>query len=425
VPAWHSVKPNLQATLEQGGRSSGSGASRQRLRQVLVVFQVGAAVMLVAGAGLLMKSFWHLRQVDPGFQPAHILSVELSLPPAKYAENGQINNFFNQLIERISNLPGVTAASIAYDHPLQANWIDAFSIAGRPEPESGESYSANFNAVSWEYFRTVGIAIVSGRPFTAQDDEDHPGVVIVNEVFARRYFPHEQALGQRLKLGPPGRIWKNQRLTSFEIVGIAHNVKSTGLSAAAEPAYYVPATQAPLQDMAILVHTVGDPVALVPSLRSAVWSLDPNQPITSITTMEKVVAENLAQPRLSMLLMGLFGALALLLSAVGIYGLLSYAVAQRTQEIGIRMALGAQVSDVVKLVVRQGMMLALIGEGLGLAGALALTQLLRSQLFGVTPTDARTFILAAGLLTGVALLACYIPARRATKVDPLAALRYE
>jgi putative ABC transport system permease protein len=424
VPAWHASKPDLHTTLEQSGRSSGPGAGRQRFRQLLVVFQVSMAVMLVIGAGLLMKSFWRLRQVDPGFKPDHVLSLGLTLPPSRH-KGPQINAFYNQLIERISSLPGVQDAAIAYDHPLQANWVDSFSIEGRPEPKAGESPSANFNPVSWDYFRTVGTQIIGGRQFTPQDDQDHPGVVIVNEAFVRRFFPHEKVIGQRIRPGPSSRIWENQRLTSFEIVGICRDVKSAGLSAESEPTYHVPATQAPLQDMTILVRTQNDPTAIVPAIRKAVWSIDPNQPIADIKTMEKIVADSIAQPRLSMLLMGLFGALALILAAVGIYGLLSYAVTQRTQELGIRMALGARAPDVLTLVLKQGMTLALIGEAIGLVGAFALTRLIRTLLFGVTPTDATTFLAVAGVLTAVALLACYFPARRATRVDPLVALRYE
>ncbi len=425
VPAWQASKSDLQSTLEQGGRNAGPNSSRQRFRQTLVVLQVGMAVMLVVGAGLLVKSFWRLRQVDPGFRPEHLLSASLTLPQSKYGEPSKVNNFYNQLIDSVANLPGVEAAAIAYDQPLQSNWVDAFSIEGRPQNQVGASSSANFIPVSWDYFRTVGAEIVNGRTFTPVDDQDHPGVVIVNEAFARHYFPHEQALGQRLQLSAPARLWSDQRLTSFEIVGVAGDVKSAGLKAASEPAYYVPATQAPLQDMTFLVRTHGDPAALAPALRNAVWAIDPNQPISDINTLEKIVADNIAQPRLNMLLMGLLGALALVLATVGIYALLSYAVTQRTQEIGIRLALGAQVADVLKLILKQGMILVVIGEVLGLAGAFALTRLLRGLLFGVTPTDATTFAAVSAVLITVALLACYIPARRATKVDPLVALRYE
>jgi putative ABC transport system permease protein len=424
IPAWHAAKPNLQSALEQGGRTSGAGSAHQRFRQSLIIVQVGIAVVLVVGAGLLIKSFWRLTQVDPGFKPEKVLSLSLTLPAAKYPDAAQVNNFYNQLVERISVLPGVEGASIAYDQPLQSNWVDGFSIEGRPTT-TGEKLSANFNPVSWDYFRTVGTEILSGRQFTHHDDQDHPGVVIVNEAFARRYFPHEKPIGQRLKLNPPARIWRNERFTSFEIVGITRNVKSAGLNAEPEPTYYVPSTQAPLQDMTILVRTQSDPTAIVPALRSAVLAIDPNQPVSNINTLEKLMADSIAQPRLNMLLMGLFGALALILAAVGIYGLLSYAVTQRTQEIGIRMALGAKMADVLKLVMKQVIVLALIGEVIGIAGALALTRVMRGMLFGVTPTDATTFVVVSAVLLGVALLACYFPARRATQVDPLVALRYE
>jgi len=364
-----------------------------------------------------------LHQVDPGFNPDHVISFSLTLPQSKYSDNARVNGFYNQLIERLTVLPGVQAASIGYDHPLQTNWVDAFSIQGRPADQ--EKASANFNAVGWNYFHTVGADIIKGRNFTAQDDQEHPGVTIINEAFARRYFPNENPLGRKLELSAPARIWKGQRLTSFEIIGIARNLKSAGVKAETEPSYYVPTTQAPLADMLVLVRTQGDPVAVVPALRNTVWAIDPNQPIADIKTMNQILSDSIGQPRLNMLLMGVFGALALILAAVGIYGLLSYAVTQRTQELGIRMALGAQVKDVLKLVLKQGMTLALIGEGIGLVAAFVFTRLLRGLLFGVTPTNATIFIAVFQLLTVVALIACYFPARRATKVDPLVALRYE
>ncbi len=425
VPAWQASKPDLQSTLEQGGRGAGPNAGRQRFRQALVVLQVGMAVMLVAGAGLLVQSFWHLRRVDPGFRAENVLSSTIALPQSRYAEPAQINNFYNQLLESVAHLPGVQAAAIAYDHPLQSNWIDAFSIEGQTSDQAIASASANFIPVSWDYFSTVGAHLASGRYFNAQDDQDHPGVAIVNEAFVRHYFPDGQALGRKLQLSAPARIWQNKRFTSLEIVGVAHDVKAAGLNAPSDPAYYVPAPQTPLQGMTLLVRTQGDPTALVPALRNAVLAIDPQQPIAAISTLEELVGQRIAQPRLNMLLMGLFGSLALLLAAVGIYGLLSYAVMQRTQEIGIRMALGAQVGDVLKLILKQGILLATLGVAIGLFGAFALTRLLRGLLFGVTPTDPTTFVAVSGVLIAVALFACYIPARRATKVDPLVALRYE
>ena len=425
IPAWHASKPDLHTAMEQSGRTLSPGASRLRFRQVLVVFQVSIAVMLVIGAGLLIKSFWILQRVDPGFRAEGILVAELTLPNSRYADPVQINNFHDQVLERISTLPGVKSATMAYDHPLQSNWVDSFQIEGRVVSPDSPSMSANFIPVGPGYFDTVGVQLTAGREFTSQDDQDHPGVAIVNESFVKHYFPNENPLGQRLRPPSPVRLWNNQRFALFEIVGVVRDVKLAGLTAPSEPAYYLPASQAPLQDMTLLVRTTTDPLSLVGAVRDAVLSLDPNQPISNVSTLEKVVDDSIAQRRLNMLLMGLFGGLALLLSAVGIYGLLSHAVTQRTQEMGIRMALGAQVSDVLKLVLRQGMMLALAGEAIGLAGAFALTRLIRGLLFGVTPNDAMTFVVVAGVLATVALLACYLPARRATKVDPLVALRYE
>jgi putative ABC transport system permease protein len=425
VPAWQASKPHLQKTLEQGSRTAGADPARQRLRRLLVVFQVSMTVMLVIGAGLLIKTFWRLRQVDPGFRPERVLSLTVSLPTSKYSEPFQINNFYSKLLARLESVPGVSSAGIAYDHPLQGNWIDGFTIEGQVESEATRRYSANFNPVSPDYFRTIGNEIVKGRQFTERDDQDHPGVAVVNESFARRYFPDEDAIGRRLKPSPPARIWDNQRLTSFEIVGIARDVKSAGLSAQAEPTYYLPASQAPLQDMTILVRSQSDPTSLVPSLRRAVLSVDPNQPIANISTMENIVADNIAQPKVNMILMGLFSVLALILAAVGIYGLLSYSVTQRRQEIGIRMALGAQLSDVLKLILSSGMALVLVGELIGFVGALALSRLMSGLLFGVTPTDTATYLSVFAVLTVIGLLACYLPARRATRVDPLEALRTE
>jgi putative ABC transport system permease protein len=426
VPAWAASKPDLHSTLEQSGRTSGPGSGRLRFRQLLVVFQVSMAVMLVIGAGLLIKSFWLLRRVDPGFQPQRMLSLELILPDSKYAKPEEINQFFDRLSEAISNLPGVQATAIAYDHPLQANWIDSFEIEGRVPSAETSSLSANFEPVGPDYFATVGTPIISGRSLTPQDDKDHPGVAVVNETFVRQYFAGENPIGRRIKPSPPARIWRNERFTSsFEIVGVVRDVKSAGLQAAAEPTYYLSAMQAPLSDMTVLVRTTIEPAAIVPALRQAVLTIDPNQPISNINTMENIVSDSIAQPRLNMFLMGLFGALALILATVGIYGLLSYAVTQRTHEMGIRMALGAQVADVLKLVLRQGMTLALIGEAIGLLAAFALTRVMQRLLFGVTPTDVTIFMAVVGLLTTTALLACYLPARRAAKVDPLVALRYE
>lgn len=427
MPALHASNPNLHATLEQSGRRSGPSAQSRWLlvRKFLVGFQISLAVILVVSAGLLIKSFWMMKQVDPGFRAERVLSLSLTLPRSKYSDPQKINHFFNQLNEGISNLPGVESAAIAYDHPLQANWVDSFEIEGQVTRPGERSLSANFNPIGPDYFQTLGTQLISGRPFTPLDDQDHPGVAIVNEAFVKHYFPNEIPLGRRIRPAPPARIWRNERLTSFEIVGIVRDVKSAGLQAASAPTYYLPATQAPLEDMVILVRTSSEPTAMFPALQRSVWAIDPNQPISEVSTMEQIVSESVAKPRFNMFLMGLFGGLALILAVVGIYGLLSYVVTQRTHELGIRMALGADRKEILKLVLRQGVTLAVVGEAIGLICAFTLARLIKGLLFGVGPADASTFVgVAAGVII-VALLACYIPARRATKVDPLVALRYE
>jgi putative ABC transport system permease protein len=425
IPAWQASKPDLHTALEQAGRTSGPGSYRLRFRQSLVVFQVSIAVMLVIGAGLLIKSFWLLQRVDPGFRPERVLSVGILLPFTKYDQPEKINQFFGQLITDIGSVPGVESAAIAYDHPLQSNWAESFEIEGRVTPSGSRSPQANFNPVSPDYFRTVGMPLISGRYFTADDTRERAAVAIVNETFVRSYLRDEKVLGRRIQVNQPPRIWKDQNYNWFEIVGVVRDAKSAGLKAAPEPTYYLPTAQAPLQDMMLLVRTAIEPTAIVSSVQRSVWAIDPNQPISDVSTMEQIVSDSVAQPRFNMFLMGMFGVLALLLAVVGIYGLMSYAVTQRRQELGIRMALGAETRDVLKLVLKQGMTLALIGEVLGLAGAFALTRVMRGLLFGVAPIDASTFAIVIAASTLVALLGCYLPARRATKVDPLVALRYE
>ena len=425
IPAWHASEPDLHNALEQAGRSSGPGSYRLLFRKSLVVFQVSIAVMLVIGAGLLIRSFWLLQQVDPGFQPERVLSVGITLPFTKYAEPQRINQFFSALQNDIVSVPAVKSAAIAYDHPLQTNWTESFEIEGQVIPSDQRAPVANFNPISPDYFKTVGTQLVSGRHFNADDNHDHPGVAIVNEAFVRKYLPDGNVIGRRIKTNQAPRIWRDDRYAWFQIVGVVRDVKNSGLKEAGEPTYYLPAAQAPLQDMMLLVRTSSEPTAIISSVQRAVWTIDPNQAISDVKTMEQVISDSVAQPRFNMFLMVMFGVLALLLAVVGIYGLLSYAVTQRKQELGIRMALGANRVDVLKLVLRQGMTLALLGEAVGLLGALALTRVMRGLLFGIGPFDAGTFVTVAIATTLVALAACYIPARRATKVDPLVALRYE
>ena len=425
IPAWQASKPDLHTTLEQGGRTSGPGSHRLRFRQSLVVFQVSIAVILVIGAALLIKSFWLLRRVDPGFRPERVLSVDVTLPFGKYAKPEKVNQFFGQLTNDITNLPGVEATAIAYDHPLRSNWTESFEIEGIPVGPQDRAPTSNFNPVSPDYFRTLGMQLIRGRYFSSDDDKDHPGVAIVNETFVRKYLRDGSVLGRRIKTNQPPRIWGDDRRGWVEIVGVVRDVKSAGLKAAEEPTYYLPASQAPLQDMMLLVRTASDPTAIISAVQRVVWAIDPNQPISNVNTLEQIVSDDVAKPRFNMLLMGLFGVLALLLAVVGIYGLLSYAVTQRKQELGIRMALGADRTAVLKLVLQQGMKLALMGQVIGIIGAFALTRAMRGLLFEVSPADVSMFVTVLIASTIVAFIACYVPARRATKVDPLVALRYE
>jgi putative ABC transport system permease protein len=425
VPALQASRADLREALKEAGRNTSAGPSRQRFRRMLVVAQVATAVVLVVGAALLVKSFWRLRQVDPGFDPERVAVLSLSLPQSKYAEWQKISGFYSQLIERVKGLPGVRSATIAYDNPLTSNWLDSFTIEGRPDPEPGQAPVECFRPVGHEYFRTAGIELLKGRHFEEQDDPAHPGAAIINEAFARKYFSGEDPLGKRLLTQTPARMSNGPMPTAFEIVGVVRDTKFKGLSAESSPAFYVPAAQFPLSNMVVMARVEGDPAAYAQSLRAAVWSLDRDQPINAITTLDAIVAEDIAQPRFNMLLMGLFGGLALLLAAVGVYGLLSYAVAQRTREIGVRIALGAQARDIFRLTVRQGVAPALAGVLVGLAAAFALTRLLSSLLYEMSANDPTVYAFVAALLTAVALLACYLPARRATKVDPMVALRYE
>ncbi|HKF53928.1 MAG TPA: ABC transporter permease, partial [Blastocatellia bacterium] len=367
--------------------------------------------------------FWLLRRVDPGFNPNRVLTLNLSLPASQYREWRQITGFYNRLLDRIRELPGVQSAAIAYDHPLQSSWIDSFSIEGRPAPEPDEVPSADFHPVSPEYFSTVGVELTRGRAFTNHDDPGHPGAVIISEALARRYFADDDPLGRRLRILTPSRFWNNAMPVTFEVVGIVRDVKSAGLNKEAAPAFYIPAQQMPSQDMNVLVRTTGDPAGLIGAVRSAVWQIDSNQPIAGIATMDRIVSDSIAQPRLAMVLMVLFGLVAVTLATVGIYGLLSYTVRQRTHEIGVRMALGSRPHDVVRLVVADGLGLTLAGIAVGIAASLGLTRFLSSLLFGVAATDPPIFIGVVMMLLLISALASYLPARRAAHVDPMVALR--
>jgi len=422
VPALQASKPNLNETMKDAGRGSTEGGRRKLIRSTLVVLEVASALMLLVGAGLMIKSFWRLQQVDPGFNPNNALTVSVSLPKTKYPEETQQVAFFQQMIERARTLPGVQAAGAGHVIPLSGNdFVLSFEIDGRPPLPPELTQSTNYYSVSADYFKAMGIPLRRGRLFTERDTKDSPRVALINETMAKRIFPDEDPVGKRITFDNR----QKQNPEWFEIVGIVGDVKQYGLDQVTTMQTYEPYTQQTFSYMTLVVRTAGDPTNLSAAIRSEILKLDKEQPATNIKTLNEFFSTSIAQQRFSVVLLAVFAAVALVLAAVGIYGVLSYAVTQRTHEIGIRMALGAGRRDVLRLVVGQGMLLTAIGVVGGLVAAFALTRLMASLLFGVTATDAVTFGSVASVLLVVALLACYIPARRATKVDPLTALRYE
>lgn len=421
VPARRAGRADVHGALQEGGRANVRGG-RDLFRRVLVTAEVAVAVLLVIGATLLIKSYWNLQRVDPGFDPSRTLSFSVALPDATYREAHQIVGFQDRVIERVGGIAGVRSVAFTYDHPLAATWGDVFRIDGRPEPEPGRAPGAWLRPVSPGYFRTAGIELLRGRVLLDTDDLDHPGAVVVNEAFVRQHFPDEDPLGRRLRLQSH---WRFQTPELFEIVGIVRDVRFLGPDQEPAPAYYRPFKQFPDSSMAVLVRTETDPLSYASVVREAVWAIDPDLPIGGIMSMEQHYEAAIAQPRFNMLLLGLFGGLALVLASIGLYGLLSHHVAQRTQEIGLRMALGAKVTDVVRMVVGEGLWLTGTGVVLGLVGALAMTRVLASLLFGVSPIDVSTFAVVTAGLAAIAALASYLPARRAATVDPMVALRAE
>ncbi len=416
LPALNVSRPDLNNSLKEG-KGSVDGARGGRLRGALVIAEMALALMLLIGGGLLMKSFLLLQSVDPGFNPDRVLTLNLFLNRTQYPESPQLRNFYAQVLDRLKTTPGAQSVAAISTLPLSGNNTDtSFLIEGQPPPPPNQAPVAWFSSVSPDYFRTMELRMVKGRVFTDRDDENAPLVVVISETMARRYWPNQEPLGKRIGRGPDR--WR-------EIVGVVKDVKHFGLDSDTPPSMYFPLRQVPARGMTLLVRTAGPPSSITPALRTGIWSIDRNLAIAQVSTMNELVASSITQQRFILVLLGCFAVLALVLAAVGIYGVMSYAVTQRTHEIGIRMALGARSTNVLGLVLKGGMMLAVIGAAIGVAGAFALTRLMSTLLFGVTPTDTATFIgLPVGLLA-VALLACYLPARRATKVDPLTALRYE
>lgn len=422
APALQAARFNQTETLKEGGRDSATGSSGKRIRGLLVMSEVAVSLVLLIGAGLLINSFLRLRNVDPGFSADNLLTMKFVLPEPKYADFERRTAFYSDLVQRVEGLAGVKSAAVTTNLPLyrQGNSI-SFSIEGRPAPPPGQEQIVVTRIVSPGYFATMSIPFLSGRPFTDQDTPTTPRVVVISETMARRYWPGEDPVGKRIGAG---RIQRPEDW--IQIVGVVKDVRQFELTAEPRPQMYLSYRQAGFfAPRDLVVKTDVDPASLAATVRKTVWEIDKDQPVSNIKTMEEILLDSIARQRFSMLLLAIFAAVALILAAVGIYGVMSYSVAQRTHEIGIRMALGAQTGAVLKLAVSYGLKLVIAGIVIGLIAAFALTRVMSTLLFGVTATDPATFTLISLLLIGVAALASYIPARRATKVDPIIALRYE
>jgi putative ABC transport system permease protein len=416
VPALQSAKTDVNEVLKSGGKGSTQG--KGHLRRFLVVAEVALSLMLFVGAGLLIKSFWQLTRVNPGFNSDHLLTLHVSLPELKYSDDKQVIQFYKELPERLSSLPGVQSVSAVNRLPISGGDPHGdLAIDGRPFGP-GEAPGISFRRILPNYFRTMGIPLLQGREFDDRDTGGTPDVVIINQALARRYWPLNDAVGKRIRIGPEGEPW-------MTIVGVIGNVNHVGLDSEPDFASYEPHGKRPWSEMTVVVRTTVEPANLAVPVQTALRAAEKDLLIEDVMTMTRRMQNSIAPQRLNLVLLASFAFIALLLAAVGIYGVMAESVTQRTQEIGIRMALGAQVKDVLALVLRNGMKLALIGVAIGLVGALWLTKLMSKLLFGVSPTDAATFAVVAVILLAVAFVACYIPARRASKVDPLVALRYE
>jgi putative ABC transport system permease protein len=422
APAFHSSKTELVDTLKEGGRGTSEGARRNRVRNVLMVTELAIAVVLLVFAGLLIQSLWRLQKVNSGLQPENVLTFNVVLPEIKYKTDNQAQ-FFIDLKQRLQTTPGVVSSSFVFPLPLSEElFVISFEIEGRPMAPTDHP-AADFFTTGVGYFKTIGIPMIKGRDFDDRDKHGSTPVVIVTEKFAHDYFPNEEAVGKRIR--PGIGTFDNEQTPWREIVGVVGDVRNRNLDTAPPAAYYVPQTQVPFTQLVGVIKTSNEPHSLISAVTKEVGAMDQDVPVFAVKTMQEYLSTSVAGPRFSTTLLSIFAAVALVLTVVGLYGVMSYSVAQRTNEIGIRLALGAQSRDVLLMIVRQGGTLILVGLVIGLGGAYAVTRLITSWLFGVTAKDPFTFAAVAVLLAIVALLACYIPALRATKVDPMEALRCE
>jgi putative ABC transport system permease protein len=425
VPALRTSRQDLRETLNEGTRGSTAGPGQHRLRGALVAMEIALAVLLLVGSGLLLRSFSRLQEVPPGFQPDHLLVADLPLSQSVYAQPAQRYEFFDRLVERAKTLPGVRSAAAASFLPVSGGGSFLhFNIKGRPPKTPNDFIAAGYRAITPGYFETLGVPLLQGRLITASDHERAPAVVVINATMLKTYFPHENPIGQTMQLGAT----PEQDVPWMEVVGVVGDVRP-GLGLEPQVEMYLPYRQAdlvlPVFQLSIVLRTASDPHLQASALRNALAEIDPDQPLVKVRTMEENMAASVAQPRFRAWLIGIFAGIALLLAAVGVYGVMSYTVNQRTNEIGVRITLGAQPQEVYRLIVGEGLRFALLGVGVGLAASLALTRLLQSFLFGVSAYDPMTFAGVAMLLIFVALAASFVPARRATRVDPMVALRYE
>jgi putative ABC transport system permease protein len=418
APAWLAARADVNEALKQGSRGSTEGGARGRLRSALVVIEVTLALMLLGGAGLLARSFMQLAHVDPGFIPENATLLQLSLPQKKYALPEQQTAFANALLERVKNLPGVQSAGLTHSMPLVSDYVLGFNIEGRPAIDPSDLPNTNYYAVTPDYFRAMGIRLVRGRIFSAQDDAKAPRVAIINETLARQHFPNEDPIGKRINITNGPDTWR-------EIVGIVGDIKQYGVDKATSNQSYEPFAQVPFSSLNVVIRTSGPPAALLGAIRPTVYAVDKDQPIGTIRPLEEIMADSIARQRFAMTLLTVFSLVALIIAAVGIYGVMAYSVVQRTGEFGIRMALGAQQRDVLRLVLVQGGKLVGLGLIIGLAATLAASRAMGSMLFNTSAQDPLTLGTITLVLGAVALLACLLPASRATKVNPIEALRAE
>ena len=421
APAIQIARSNLVDALKEGSLGMTAGSGRYHLRSSLVVVEMALALVLLVSSGLLIRSLVRLQNVNPGFDPHNVLAADLDLPDQKYT-NAKQDQFARELMPKLATLPGAESVAGVFPLPMTGSEMrTSVKIEGHPVAESDEAHSTLFS-VTPGYFRTMKIALLQGRDFTAQDGPDTTPVVIVNESLARQFFPGENPIGKHIR---PGISVDEKPSRMREIVGVVADVKFKNLTSEWTPTSYLPQAQIPIGRLTVIIRTAGDPSTLARPLAETVHSIDPDMPAYNVKTVEEYLDGTIAIPRFNTMLLGAFAGLALVLTAIGLYGVISYSVAQRTHEIGIRMALGGQPRDVLRLVVGQGFRLALLGVGLGLIAAFAFTHFLSSLLFGVTATDPISFATVVATLLVVVLLACYIPARRAMRVDPMVALRYE